>query len=186
MRLIGDGARLVGTDFRHTTSAVELCQCQVLLHQSDRRRCLIKCRSIDRDRPLLEQNRRITLRNEAIQFEGLKEVGETHLDNRLCLLLTAAVGNCDVQGCIPLDICLHSSTPLLIGERLGVVHELAVRDTKHEITVAVVPPKLCVDQVAVELNVLPGLAHTTRAEDGPVAFVDRKGEAHHEVDPPTR
>lgn len=186
MRLIRDGARFVRANLRHTTGAMELRQCQVLLHQSDRWRCLIKCRPVDRDRPLLEQNRRITLRNETIQFEGLKEVGDAHLDNRLCLLLAASIRHSDVQGCIPLDICLHSSTPLFIGERFGVVHELAVRDTKHEITVAVVPPKLCVDQVAVELNVLPGLAHTARTENGPIALVDRECEAHHEVDPPTR
>lgn len=186
MRLIRNGARLVSTNLRHTTGAMELCQRQVLLGQSDRHWCLIKCGPIDRNRPLLEQNRHLTVLNEAVLVEGVEEVGDTHLDNRLCLLLAAPIGDSDVQGRLLLGKGLHSTTPLLISEWLGVVHELTVREAKHEIVVLVVPPKLCVDQVAVELNVLPGLAHAARAESGPIALVDRECEAHHEVDPPSR
>lgn len=188
MRLIRDGARFVSTttNICHTTGAVELSQRQVLLVQSDRHWCLIKCRPVDRNRPLLEQNRHLTVLNEAVLVEGVEEVGDTHLDNRLCLLLTAAVGDSDVQGRLLLGKGLHSTTPLLISERLGVVHELAVCEAEHEIVVLVVPPKLCVDQVAVELNVLPGLAHAAGAQSRPVALVDRECEAHHEVDPPSR
>lgn len=188
MRLIRDGARFVtaATSISHTTSAVELCQRQVLLIQSDRHWRLIKCRPVDRDRPLLEQNRHLTVLNETVLVEGVEEVGDAHLDNRLRLLLAAPIGDSDVQGRLLLGKGLHSTTPLLISERLGVVHELAVRETKHEIMVLVVPPKLCVDKVAVELDVLPGLAHAARAERGPIALVDREREAHHEVDPSSR
>ena len=188
MRLIRDGARLVtaATGISHTTGAVELRQRQVLLVQSDRHWCLIECRPVDRNRPLLEQNCHLTVLNEAILVEGVEEIGDTHLDNRLRLLLAAPIGDSDVQGCLLLGKGLHSTTPLLISERLGVVHELTVREAKHEIMVLVVPPKLCVDQVAVELDVLPALAHTAGAESGPIALVDRECEAHHEVDPPSR
>lgn len=187
MRLIRDGARFVAaaTNIRHTTRAVELSQRQVLLVQGNRHWCLIKCRPVDRNRPLLEQNRHLSVLNEAVLVEGVKEVGDTHLDNRLCLLLAAPIGDSDVQGRLLLGIGLHSTTPLLISEWLGVVHELTVRETEHEIVVLVVPPKLCVDQVAVELNVLPRLAYAARAESGPIALVDRECEAHEEVDPPS-
>lgn len=187
MRLIRDGARLVtaATSIRHTTGAMELSQRQVLLVQSDRHWCLIECRPIDRDRPLLEQNCRLTILNKAVLVEGVEEVGDTHLDNRLCLLLAASIRDSDVQGRLLLGKGLHSTTPLLIGEWLGVAHELTVRETEHEIVVLVVPPKLCVDQVAVELNVLPRLAYAARAESGPIALVDRECEAHEEVDPPS-
>ena len=188
VRLIRDGARLVtaATGISHTTGAVELRQRQVLLVQSDRHWCLIKCRPVDRNRPLLEQNSHLTVLNEAVLVEGVEEIGDTHLDNRLCLLLAAPIGDSDVQGRLLLGKGLHSTTPLLISEWLGVIHELTVRETEHEIVVLVVPPKLCVDQVAVELNVLPALAHTAGAESGPIALVDRECEAHHEVDPPSR
>lgn len=44
-------------------------------------------------------------------------------------------------------------------------------------------PQLGVEDVAVELNVLPRFAHLTCAEDGPVALVDGQCERHNDVDP---